>query len=71
MMSPRRKLSCEESCAEKSNCAWAKQAWADCGGREWSVGPPRRPRQRFASSCKGRGVRGKTEVERACAYKAR
>lgn len=43
MMSPRRKLSCEESCAEKSNCAWAKQAWAGCEGRKLLGGLPRKP----------------------------
>lgn len=32
MMSPRWKLSCEESWAEKSNWAWAKQACGDCEG---------------------------------------
>lgn len=38
MMSPRWKLSCEESWAEKSNWAWAKQAWEACVGRRWLVG---------------------------------
>lgn len=38
MMSPWWKLSCEESWAEKSNWAWAKQARGDCEERKWLVG---------------------------------
>lgn len=39
MMSPRWKLSCEGSWAEKSNWAWAKQAPGDCKRRKWLVWP--------------------------------
>lgn len=43
MMSPRRKLSCEGSWAEKSNWAWAKHAPGDCERRRWLVGRLQKP----------------------------
>lgn len=45
MMSPRRKLSCEGSWAEKSNWAWAKQARGGCRGGSGQCGP-QEPRTR-------------------------
>lgn len=45
MMSPRWKLSCDGSWAEKSNWAWAKQALGVCKGRKQLVQPSRRQAQ--------------------------
>lgn len=77
MMSPRRKLSCEGSWAEKSNWAWAKLARGDCKQMKLLVGPFRGPNSRSdevsssARGWEGQSSQGRLEVELACAPKAR
>lgn len=68
MMSPRWKLSCEESWAEKSNCAWAKQAWEGCEGRGWLVGTFQEAPTGEVSGC---GWESRTELELAFHSKSR
>lgn len=53
-MSPRRRLSWDESCAEKSNWAWAKQALVGCGGVDRIINGLWRQRAIFPQEPHGR-----------------